>query len=201
MQQEHAPVAELRQPRLDVVRSPPRRCGAVDVQEVDRAVGERRRRLVERLLEQRRERAVERVVMRAQLVEHLGPVRRPCARRPARCRRRSTASAARGPARPGRTRSTSRPSRCRARRGRAAGARRPRRRRTGCARASCRRRSGGAAASKTMREAERLEAHRPAPGEPGPRRVDAVAHERRRAARARREQRRARAGPGGRPAR
>ena len=47
---------------------------AVDVEQVDRAVGERRRRVVERPLEEGRERSVSRVVVLAELLEHLGAV-------------------------------------------------------------------------------------------------------------------------------
>ena len=82
VEQHDAAVAQLRQPRLDVVRDGLVRVAAVDVEQVDRAVGEASGRLVERLREQARERAVERVVVRAQLLEHLRPVLARCARRP-----------------------------------------------------------------------------------------------------------------------
>ena len=75
VEQEHAPVAQLGQPRRDVVGNGLVGVAAVDVKEIDRAVGEARRRLVEAPLEQTREGAVERVVVGTQLFEHLRAVR------------------------------------------------------------------------------------------------------------------------------
>ena len=57
VEQDDPSLAELRQPRLEVVGDGVVRVAAVDVEQVDRAVGEVRRRLVEGLREQARERA------------------------------------------------------------------------------------------------------------------------------------------------
>jgi hypothetical protein len=75
VEEEDAAVGELRQPRLHIVRDRLVGVAAVDVKEVDRRVGEVRPRLVERLREEAGKRAVERVVVGAQLLEDLGPVR------------------------------------------------------------------------------------------------------------------------------
>ena len=75
VKQEDPSLAELRQPCLDVVGDRLVAVRAVDVEQVDRAVLELRRRLVERLLEEAREGAVEGIVMCPQVLEDLRSVR------------------------------------------------------------------------------------------------------------------------------
>ena len=75
VQQHDAVVAELRQPRREIVGHVLVAMGAVDVEQVDRSVAERSHRLVERLLPELRERSVQRVVVAAELLEHFRPVR------------------------------------------------------------------------------------------------------------------------------
>ena len=77
VEQEDSPLAELRQPGLEVMCDGVVAVSAVDVEQVDRAVGEGRRRIVERSLEEAREGSVSRVVVLAELLEHLGTVS-PC---------------------------------------------------------------------------------------------------------------------------
>src|SRR5262249_4703623 len=75
VEQDHPPWAERREPGPDIVGDRLVLVTAVDVEQVDRGVGETRGGLVERLLQQLRKAGVQRIVMRAELLERLGPVR------------------------------------------------------------------------------------------------------------------------------
>ena len=75
VEQDDPSLTELRQPRLEVVGDRLIGVAPIEVEQIDRAVGEVGRRLVERLLEEAREAAVERIVVDAQVLEDLRRVR------------------------------------------------------------------------------------------------------------------------------